>query len=220
MGSGGEQAPKLDKATHLQRPKAEHKLPVLLWPPNLIGYVRVLTLAAAMREPSAANSYCIIMVIISLVLDYFDGPCARRLHMCSQFGDLLDHVTDHITMMWLVWVAASTTMWGQVNIAISIAHNGGALLYMLYHGFYFKHTDRPNIITKSIEANNYWNFLSMLYCSNTFMVPLAKLSFSETHGMDIPNATTPVLDALDMIGAAVTAAYTLGIWAQVIPQRA
>jgi phosphatidylglycerophosphate synthase len=54
----------------------QHKLPLLLWPPNLIGYVRVLTLIAAMRELDPAGSVAVWMVAASLVLDYFDGPCA------------------------------------------------------------------------------------------------------------------------------------------------
>merc|ERR1719181_1620840 len=92
------------------------RLPVLLWPPNLIGYVRVLTLLAAVFDSEPTSSYAIWMVAASLILDYFDGPCARRMNMCSQFGDLLDHYTDHVTMMWLVYVATKGSgPLGQVN---------------------------------------------------------------------------------------------------------
>jgi hypothetical protein len=60
---------------------------------------------------------------------------SRRLKMCSQFGDLLDHYTDHVTMLWLVYVTTSrTSVWGQVNLAISTVHNVVAFVYMFIYG--------------------------------------------------------------------------------------
>ena len=29
--------------------------------------------------------------------------------MCTQFGDLLDHIADHVTMFWLVYITTSST---------------------------------------------------------------------------------------------------------------
>lgn len=116
-------------------------LPLLLWPPNLIGYVRVLTLVAAMRASDPTGAFALWMLTASLVLDYFDGPCARHMNMCSQFGDLLDHYTDHATMMWLVYITAgSMSLWGSANLAISAIHNGVAFVYMAVKGHYFKHS--------------------------------------------------------------------------------
>ena len=45
----------------------KRKIPLLLWPPNLIGYVRVLTLVAAMLQPDPASSFAVWMVTASLV---------------------------------------------------------------------------------------------------------------------------------------------------------
>merc|ERR1711972_732457 len=137
---------------------AKHKLPLLLWPPNLIGYLRVITLVAAMLAPDIYSSYAVWMVSASYALDYIDGPCARHLDMCSQFGDLLDHYTDHVTMMWLVWAATGTDsgLWAQINLAISAVHNGIAFVYMAITGHYFKHSATGNIVTRNIESNNYW----------------------------------------------------------------
>ena len=191
----------------------EHKLPLLLWPPNLIGYVRVLTLAVAMMEADPAGSVAIWMVTASLVLDYFDGPCARRLKMCSQFGDLLDHYTDHVTMLWLVYVTTDGAgLWGRANLAISTVHNVVAFIYMALKGHYFKHSERGNFVTRSIEANNYWNMASMLYCANCILLPLIKLSLSRTHGMQPFATSTPLIDVVDAFGAAVTLSYSLAVW--------
>ena len=80
------------------------RLPIALYLPNLIGYVRVISLVVALMEEDPSSSTAIRAVVLSLALDYIDGPIARRLDMCTQFGDLLDHYTDHVTMLWLVWV--------------------------------------------------------------------------------------------------------------------
>merc|ERR1712137_406437 len=130
-----------------------------------------------------------------------DGPCARKMNMCSQFGDLLDHYTDHITMMWLVWVGTrGAGTWGQADIVISVVHNSVACVYMALKGHYFKHSARGNVVTRSIEANNYWNFASLLYCANCILLPLARLSLAGTHGFSSPAAaTTPLLDVADAL---------------------
>lgn len=190
----------------------EHKLHVLFWPPNLIGYVRVLTLLAAMRELDPAGSTAVWMLTTSLVLDYFDGPCARKMQMCSQFGDLLDHYTDHVTMLWLVYVTTSSSMWGQANLAISTVHNIVAFVYMALKGHYFKHSERGNVVTRLIEANNYWNLASLLYCANCILLPLLRLSLAGSHGMKPAAATSPLMDAADALGAAVTLTYSVAVW--------
>jgi len=190
-----------------------HSLPLFLWPPNVIGYVRVVTLIAAIQAPDPSGAYAIWMLTVSLVLDYFDGPCARRMNMCSQFGDLLDHYTDHATMMWLVYVTAgSTTIWGPINLAISAIHNLVAFVYMAAYGHYFKHTEKGNFVTKTIEANNYWNLASMLYCANCILLPVVKLSFAEKFNMKATEVSTPLIDIADMLGALVTLSYSFFVW--------
>jgi len=211
------------KAAKVLSPKASAKsasgqvplnkwLPVLLWPPNLIGYVRAMTQLLAMLEPDPSSSFAVAMVTISLVLDYFDGPCARRMNMCSQFGDLLDHYTDHLTMVWLVYVTAGSSLWGQANLAISVFHNCVAFVYMAIYGHYFKHTTKGNFWTRTIEANNYWNFASILYCANCILFPLIKLSFAGTYQMKPTAVTTPLIDLADQFGAIVTLSYSFAVW--------
>lgn len=192
--------------------QTEHKLPVWLWAPNLMGYLRWATLGAAMLASDPASSFAVWMVMLSLILDFFDGPCARYLQMCSQFGDLLDHYCDHAAMLWLVWVTASSGPWGKINLAISFIHNVVAFIYMATRGHYFKHSKRGNLVTRTIESNNYWNMASILYCANCMILPVLKLSFAGTHGLKIAEATTPLVEIVDMLGAAVTLAYTVCVW--------
>ena len=134
------------------------------------------------------------------------------LHRCSQFGDLLDHYTDHVTMQWLVYVTASAGPFGRANLAVSTLHNGVAFAYMALRGHYFKHSERGNIVTRTIEANNYWNMASMLYAANCILIPLVKLSFAGHHRVTPPDASAPLIDVVDAVGGLVTLSYSFAVW--------
>jgi CDP-diacylglycerol--inositol 3-phosphatidyltransferase len=211
------------------------RLPVFLWLPNLIGYVRVATLLAAMLASDPTSEFALNMLVASFALDYFDGPAARKFNMCSQFGDLLDHVTDHVTMTWLVWLTSKSPY--NVNFYISVAANAVAILYMLYYGHYFKHAEKANFVQRLIEDNNFWNLPSLLWAANTIIIPgahwrtLARPQFLSPHALlpcsrspaviklsfhakfsDLAGgakASTPLLDAVDALGACVTVSYTV-----------
>ena len=83
------------------------RMPFWLYAPNLLGYIRVATLVYAMYESDPGSSMAATCLALSLAIDYVDGPCARRFDMCTKFGDLLDHVCDHISMFWLVYITSA-----------------------------------------------------------------------------------------------------------------
>lgn len=70
---------------------------VLLYIPNLIGYLRVictmLSLILMICFPQMWIT-AIILYVSSFVGDLFDGMAARKFDQCSLFGGLLDMVTD------------------------------------------------------------------------------------------------------------------------------
>jgi phosphatidylglycerophosphate synthase len=134
------------------------RVPLWLYLPNLIGYVRVITLAYAIAAPDPASAGAIRCLLLSLALDFIDGPAARALRMCSQFGDLLDHFTDHATMFYLVALTTNS----RVDYAINAFHCAVAFGYMIVRGHYFKHSEGGNVVTHAIEQNNYFNMPSML----------------------------------------------------------
>lgn len=78
------------------------RMPFWLYIPNLVGYVRWWTLIVAMRSEDPFSHTALWCLATSLALDFFDGPLARHFDMCTTFGDLLDHVADHVTMYYLV----------------------------------------------------------------------------------------------------------------------
>ena len=87
--------------------------PVILYVPNLLGYLRILLAfrglqyAIHSRQSQALNTW-----IAAALLDMVDGIAARWLNQCSEFGILLDIVADNIlrTIIWsssIMAVAAS-----------------------------------------------------------------------------------------------------------------
>jgi len=183
------------------------RIPFYLYVPNLVGYVRVITLVMACLQEDPASRTALRCLYTSLALDFIDGPLARRLNMCTQFGDILDHVTDHFTMFYLVAVTTDST----INWWANFGHLAVVLGYMALKGHYFKHTEKGNFVTRAIEANNYWNLPATLYAANTFLVPLVKLSYATDHKLAI-TATTEFVLLADFAGLLVTVAYSIAVW--------
>ncbi|KAL1499271.1 hypothetical protein AB1Y20_011481 [Prymnesium parvum] len=182
------------------------RIPFWLYPPNLIGYLRVASLLVALLEPNPGSSLAVRSLCLSLALDFIDGPLARKLGMCTQFGDLLDHVADHITMFWLVYITTDS----QLNAALNGLHCAVALGYMAVTGHYFKHSAAGNVVTRAIEANNYFNMPSLLWNANSWLIPLVKLSYAVEHGLP-RTASTELVDVCDFLGCAVSTAYTIAV---------
>jgi phosphatidylglycerophosphate synthase len=80
---------------------------VLLYIPNLIGYFRVFcTLAGLLLMMAYPNLWLIatLLYVSSFVGDLFDGLVARKLNQTSEFGGLLDMVTDRCSTLGLLYV--------------------------------------------------------------------------------------------------------------------
>lgn len=80
-----------------------------LFVPNIIGYVRILTGAAAFYyAPDASQwSAAFWLYAVSYSLDALDGVAARALGQTSQFGAVLDMVTDRFCTAGLLAVLAA-----------------------------------------------------------------------------------------------------------------
>ena len=83
---------------------------------------------------------------------------------------------------------------------------------MTWYGHYFKHTEKGNVVTRAIEANNYWNLMSLMWGFNTYIIPLVKMSYAHDHGVAIDNASTLLLDVTDGLSMLVTLTYTVAMW--------
>jgi CDP-diacylglycerol--inositol 3-phosphatidyltransferase len=68
---------------------------VLLYVPNLIGYVRfILYLASFISHSLGYWQLCLGLYAIAFILDEFDGRAARAYNQSSNFGAALDMVAD------------------------------------------------------------------------------------------------------------------------------
>lgn len=65
---------------------------VYAYVPNIIGYVRVLLAAAALRLALDDVPTSLALYALSFVCDELDGRVARMFDQCSEFGKLLDMV--------------------------------------------------------------------------------------------------------------------------------
>ena len=76
---------------------------VLFFVPNIIGYFRFLTLAAAMFFHEIWP-LCVALYGMSILLDAFDGYYARKLNQCSRFGAFLDMIADRLSTTCLSFI--------------------------------------------------------------------------------------------------------------------
>eukprot|EP00054_Salpingoeca_dolichothecata_P032685 m.266410 g.266410 ORF g.266410 m.266410 type:complete len:221 (-) comp30726_c0_seq1:151-813(-) len=72
---------------------------VFLWVPNLIGYTRIILCLASLPLMSTSPYTSMFLYWLSAFLDAFDGYAARKLNQCSQFGSVLDMVSDRCTTL-------------------------------------------------------------------------------------------------------------------------
>ena len=80
---------------------------VLLFIPNLIGYFRVICTLTALTLMICVPStwlFAILLYLCSFVLDLFDGMAARKFNQTSNFGGLLDMITDRCSTLGLLYV--------------------------------------------------------------------------------------------------------------------
>ena len=82
-------------------------LPVWLYAPNIVGYLRIFLAALACWYMSTDPYVTATLYVISCLLDAVDGYLARRLQQCTKFGAVLDMITDRSTttclLMYLGW---------------------------------------------------------------------------------------------------------------------
>jgi CDP-alcohol phosphatidyltransferase len=113
--------------------------PVLLYVPNLLGYIRILfafigLYYSILHQPIIA----ILMWIFASVLDLFDGMLARLLHQTSQFGILLDIIADNI-LRTIIYIATC---------------NAASIAYYISTAATAKEETQPNHIGQRIVSSH------------------------------------------------------------------
>lgn len=101
---------------------------VLLYVPNLIGYVRLLLLLAAAACSNQWGSICCYLA--SQLLDAADGHAARMLKQVSVFGACLDQLLDRISTC-LLYISNATAFpqYSAVFFLLLLTDMGGHWLH-------------------------------------------------------------------------------------------
>jgi len=81
---------------------AKKQTRVYMFMPNLIGYTRVVLAFLAFLFLPCCPFLAMTCYSISCILDALDGTAARRYNQCSQFGAVLDMITDRFTSSGLI----------------------------------------------------------------------------------------------------------------------
>src|SRR5580704_6750796 len=94
---------------------------------NVIGYVRVLLCLVAGFTALAGLGWITAGLLLgSTLLDWLDGPIARRAGQCSIFGSgvdwLADVVAQVVTFGWLVTVMPGALPWVGIATAIELTN--------------------------------------------------------------------------------------------------
>ena len=85
----------------MELPSMSKSMKILLYIPNIIGYIRFIILLYAWVKWSHPNVF-LPLFVLSAGLDFVDGAVARHLNQTSAFGAWLDVVLDNISrsMIW------------------------------------------------------------------------------------------------------------------------
>lgn len=155
---------------------------VFFFIPNLIGYSRILLAVISLYYMPAHSLSCMILYIISQLLDALDGLAARHFNQSTRFGAVLDMVTDRCTTSCLLCYLCSAyppwTWCFQALVSLDLASH-----YMHMYATLREGGESHKIVTKerSKILNLYYSSNKVLFsfCAGNelFLVCLYLLSF-------------------------------------------
>lgn len=85
---------------------------IFLFYPNIIGYSRIILAIASLYYMPLHPRTCSLLYSVSCLLDALDGVAARYFEQSTQFGSVLDMVTDRCTTACLlVFLSSAWPRW-------------------------------------------------------------------------------------------------------------
>ncbi|XBW34503.1 hypothetical protein QEN19_000048 [Hanseniaspora menglaensis] len=140
---------------------------VLLYIPNLIGYARVLTMVASLFLMPNYPSLTTLVYGISCLLDALDGTMARKYDQTSQFGAVLDMVSDRSTTACLIcYLCVAYSQKFYVVIFLQVMNSLDLSSHYIH--MYATLTCSKSKSHKTISSKDSW--LLHLYYSNRIML--------------------------------------------------
>ncbi|KAJ7903410.1 phosphatidylinositol synthase [Mycena olivaceomarginata] len=158
---------------------------VFLFVPNLIGYARIILASVALYYMSSDPNYCMVAYCASCLLDALDGYAARKFDQRSQFGAVLDMVTDRCTTSCLLCYLSSAypdyALYFQFLIALDFSSH-----YMIMYSTLVTGSSSHKDITNDVSAilRLYYTNKTVLFltCAGNelFFVSLYLMKWTET----------------------------------------
>ena len=120
--------PQPDKHSHMNghamngsaHPRSQSSHPrkkenIFLFYPNIIGYSRIVLAIASLYYMPVHPRTCSLLYCLSCLLDALDGVAARYFNQSTQFGAVLDMVTDRCTTSCLlVFLSSAFPRWALI----------------------------------------------------------------------------------------------------------
>lgn len=105
------------KSPRLAAKSAVSAITVLLYYPNLIGYLRIACMVASFYYSSINWQASIICYLLAFGGDVVDGWFARHFNQTSTFGGVLDMVTDRVSTCGLLAILSSVPAYSEYRFA-------------------------------------------------------------------------------------------------------
>eukprot|EP00914_Ancora_sagittata_P030376 GHVO01060702.1.p1 GENE.GHVO01060702.1~~GHVO01060702.1.p1 ORF type:complete len:209 (+),score=6.22 GHVO01060702.1:56-682(+) len=187
-------------------------LAILLYVPNIIGYIRLILLVISWCFYDSRPSLSICFYCVSAGLDAIDGIAARRLKQTSAFGAWFDVVIDNLGrgMIWCrtyhIGFLPASLEW----LTFACTHQKGAA----WKGV----QQRDPLLVRAVMSNNFRNPWGVVAVGSLHVLPV--WLFCHYHGLltawSIPSVIQHVGIGLLAAGRALCAAVeTWYIWSHI-----
>lgn len=158
---------------------------IFLFYPNMIGYSRIILALASLYYMPLHPRTCSLLYSISCLLDALDGVAARYFEQSTQFGAVLDMVTDRCTTACLlVFLSSAWPRWAllfQGLISLDLASHYMhmyATLTMAGRGMSHKKVDENRSKLLHLYYTNKNVLFTVCALNELFFIAVYLLSFS------------------------------------------
>lgn len=112
----------------------EERIDKIFTIPNLLSFARILLVPFIVMAYFYAKEYYLagILVIVSGATDVIDGFIARKFHMISKVGKILDPIADKLTQVAVLVCLASSHIWMLLPVGLMVVKEG----FMLVSGYF------------------------------------------------------------------------------------
>lgn len=160
---------------------------VYLYYPNIIGYLRVLFTIIAILAGKTNPWIFFVFYLTSFVFDALDGKVARLYNQCSDFGSVLDMVTDRCsTAMLLVLLGTlypDSYHLFAFGLGLDISSHWFHMYSSIKSGAHHKSDKAQTNFIMRLYYGNFYFFGYLCVGAEVFYIALYLLAFSDDSGI-------------------------------------